>query len=107
MKTTIDLPSEIVRELKIMALRNGQKLQVTTAQCLAFAEVAPKPVPRTRKRPGNRSLTGARVVVGENGLPVIRCVSTAPATRMSAEALLALEQQSQLREDLLRAGISL
>jgi len=50
---------------------------------------------------------GSMVEVGAKGLPVIRCQPQAPATRMSAEELLKLEQQTQADEDLQHAGITL
>lgn len=50
MKTTIDLPDEVVRELKITALRNGQKLGATTMQCLTLALAASPPGAKARKR---------------------------------------------------------
>ena len=45
------------------------------------------------------------VEIGEGGLPLIRCHPDAPAARMSVEALLKLEQESQAEEDSKRAGI--
>ena len=59
--------------------------------------------------PGQREKLppSAVVEVGDRGLPVIRCHRRAPAARMSAEALLKLEQETQLEEDLQRAGITL
>jgi len=47
------------------------------------------------------------VEIGPRGLPVIRCAPDAPATRMSAEELVKLEQETLLQEDMKRAGITL
>ncbi len=44
---------------------------------------------------------------GARGLPVIQCAPKAPATRMSAAELLALERETQTEEDLKRAGLAL
>jgi hypothetical protein len=47
------------------------------------------------------------VEIGDGGLPVVRCIANAPATRMSVEELLKLEQETQAEEDLQHAGIAL
>lgn len=49
---------------------------------------------------------GSPVEMGADGLPVIRGRADAPARRMSAEALIALEQALQTEEDMQRAGCS-
>ena len=40
------------------------------------------------------------VVIGPNGLPVIKCDPNAPATRMSVRQLLRLEQATQTKDDM-------
>ena len=59
--------------------------------------------PRGSKTPAASSM----VVIDANGLPVIRCAPRAPATRMTVAELLKLEQETQLKEDMQRAGITL
>ena len=53
-----------------------------------------------------KPLASPMVEVGQGGLPMIRCDPKAPATRMSAEDLLKLEQEAQLEEDRHHAGLS-
>ena len=51
--------------------------------------------------------TSDRVQIGENGVPLIPCAPNAAATRLSVESLLSLEQDTQTKEDLNRAGLTL
>jgi hypothetical protein len=117
MKTTVDLPSDLILALKLTALRRNQKLGVTVAQCLASALAAPQTIAGLRHAKPMSSvvsqwaaaesggnLISDKVRIDADGLPSIRCVPHAPASRMSLQALLALEQQSQLEEDAQRAG---
>ena len=45
------------------------------------------------------------VALGQDGLPVIRCATAAPASRMSIRALPQLEQAAHVAEDTSRDGI--
>ena len=101
MKTTFDLPDELVREVKVRAVVQGRTVKDLVAEFLRQG-LGLAPVGRGEKLPVSQM-----VEIGESGLPVIRCAVNAPATRMSVDDLLALEQQSQLEEDLTRAGLSL
>lgn len=95
MKTTIDLPVGLVREMKIRAAHDGRKLKDVAAELLKRGLADPvKPA-----KP--------RIEIQANGLPVIRCGKDAPASRMTTEELLALEQETLLREDLQRVGLAL
>jgi len=99
MKTTLDLPDDLVREAKLRALMQGRTLRDLVADFmrqglgLAAPKVPPTPPP------------DSLVTIGANGLPVIRCGMDAPATRMSVSELLVLEQQTQTQEDLRRADL--
>lgn len=65
MKTTIDLPEDLVLKLKLRALREGRKLK-DTAAAVVRAGLAVQEVPVEEKP----------VVVGrdkKSGLPVIQC----------------------------------
>jgi hypothetical protein len=99
MKTTIDLPPDLVRSLKIRAVNEGRKLKELAADLLyrglATPAVATLPTakPRIEKQAG--------------GLPVVRCAANAPARRMMTDELLALEQETLNREDLQRLGHAL
>jgi hypothetical protein len=97
MKTTIDLPPELVRALKIRAVNEGRKMKDLAAELLHRGLASPS-APPTRQPPKPRIVTQA------DGLPVVRCAADAPATRMSTDALLSLEQEAITREDLQRLG---
>ena len=100
MKTTLDLPDELIREVKLRAVVQGRTVKDLVAEFLRQGlGIAPPMQPE--KLPA-----GSMVKIGERGLPVIRCRPQAPATRMSAEELLNLEQETQAEEDLKRAGLS-
>ena len=98
MKTTLDLTDELIREVKLRAVAQRRTVKDLVAeflrQGLGIAPQAPAPP------------AGSMVEIGPKGLPVIRCRSKAPATRMSAKKLLQLEQAAQAEEDRKHAGIS-
>ena len=101
MKTTMDLPDELMREVKLRAVVQGRTVKdlVTEylSQCLGLT-------PRTDAK---KAVASPMVEISTRGLPVIRCAPHAPATRMRVEELLKLEQESLLQEDMQRAGITL
>ncbi|MGQ0709646.1 MAG: hypothetical protein ACT4NV_07835 [Rhodoferax sp.] len=100
MKTTLDLPDELVREMKLRAVMQGRTLRDLAAEFIrAGLGLA---APRAPVLPPSDSM----VSLGPNGLPVVRCRVGAPAERMSAEDLMKLEQDSQTDEDAHRAGLS-
>ncbi|MCB1133416.1 MAG: hypothetical protein KDN05_20010 [Verrucomicrobiae bacterium] len=100
MKATFDLPPELVRELKLRAVHEGRKLKDVAADLLkrglAGPETTAKSLPAKPK-----------IVIQASGLPVVRCKANAPAKRMTAGELLALEQASLDQEDLQRLGHAL
>jgi plasmid stability protein len=100
MKTTLDLPDEVVREVKLRAVVQGRTVKDLVAEFLRQG-LGMVPLDRPGKRP-----ISERVEIRESGLPIIRCRPPAPATRMSVEDLLKLEQETQSEEDLKRAGIT-
>jgi len=100
MKTTFDLPPDLVRALKIRAIHEGRKLKDVAADLLKRGLAAPEPSAKPRAvRP--------LIDIAANGLPVVRCATNAPAKRMTDEELLALEQEALNREDLQRLGHAL
>ena len=101
MKTTLDLPDALFREVKLRAVVQGRTVKDLVAELLQQGLALP-PAALGEKRP-----TSERVQIGENGLPLIACAPNAPASRLSVEALLALEQDTQTKEDLNRAGLTL
>ena len=101
MKTTLDLPDDLVRRMKIRAVQEGRPLKRLVAELLTRslnAVAVPEPAPSTVTK---------RMTVAENGFPVFHCGPNASARRMTAEELIALENQTQLEEDISRAGITL
>lgn len=98
MKTTLDLPDELVREMKLRAVMQGRTLRDLAAdfirQGLGLA------APRPPQAPPPESM----LQVNAGGLPVIRCRVDAPALGLAVDELLALEQQAQSREDMQGAG---
>jgi plasmid stability protein len=100
MKTTLDLPDEILREIKLRAVVQGRTLKELVAdllrQGLGMAPPAPLELPAA----------GLMVEIGANGLPVIRCRPDAAANRTPVEELLQLEQRALTEEDLRHAGLS-
>ena len=97
MRTTIDLPPELVRALKIRAVNEGRKMKDLAADLLHRGLALPGAVPTPQP-------VKPRIVKQADGLPVVECKQHAPATRMSTDALLALEQEAINREDLQRLG---
>ena len=97
MKTTLDLPDDLVRAMKMRALLQGRTLRDLVAdflrQGLGMAAPQAAPVP-----------PGSMVETAPNGLPTIRCDANAPATTLGLQDLLALEQEAQTAEDLQRAS---
>ena len=100
MKTTFDLPPELVRELKLRAVHEGRKLKDLAADLLKRGLAAPK-------TPAKPQPAKPKIAIQANGLPVVRCAADAPAKRMSAAELLALEQETLHQEDLQRLGQAL
>lgn len=98
MKTTLDLPDELAREVKLRAVMLGKTVKDLVAELLRQGlGMPPVGVP-------NEIPPDSPVQVDESGLPVVRCRANAPASHMSVEELLKLEQESQAREDLKHAG---
>lgn len=100
MKTTMELPDDLVQELKLRSVHERKKLKDVAAQAIRRG-LQTKESPPLETPPLPKGL-----MLNEHGFPVFRCGPNAPASKMSIEELLALEQESQLQEDLQRAGIS-
>lgn len=100
MKTTLDLPDELIREVKLRAVIQRRTVKDIVAEFLRQGLGLPSLTP-AEHRPAS-----TMVVIDEGGLPIIRCRPHAPATRMSTAELLTLEQETQTEEDLKRAGLT-
>ena len=95
MKTTLDLPDDLMREMKIRAASQGRKLKDVVADTLRSGLTKDAPV-KTLKI----SIPAA------GGLPYFECDPPSKA-RPSSEEVRRIIDQSQLEEDFQRAGISL
>ena len=100
MKTTIDLPPDLVKAMKLRAVHEGRKLKDVAADLLKRGLAAPE----TTTHP---KIAKPKIEILTNGLPVVRCPANAPAKRMTANELLALEQESLAQDDLQRLGHAL
>lgn len=101
MKTTLDLPDDLIREAKLRALIQGRTLRDLVADFLRQGLGRVPPVPSALPSPASM------VKIGSNGLPVIRCrphAKAGKASTASLQALLNLEQLAQTELDMQHAG---
>lgn len=99
MKTTLDLPDELMREMKLRAVIQRRTLRDLVAEFLRQGLGLASP---SQSDPAQAARSDAVVTQGDSGLPMIRCRTDAPATQMSLQDLLAIEQQTLASEDLRR-----
>ena len=92
MKTTIDLPEELVREMKMRAAREGRKLKDIAAEIFRRGMKRESETPPVK--PSSRRLEQPLFVCEE---------SRASSGNMSLEELLDLERQAEREEDAQRA----
>ena len=93
MKITVDLPNDLVRKIKLRAVHEGRKLKEVVADLLRFGLEQGTSLPQA---PAPQK--------GKIALPFFPSAPNARASQMSIEALLALEQATQLEEDHARRG---
>lgn len=98
MKTTFNLPDELVREMKLRAVMQGRTLRDLATEFIR--QGLGMAAPRLPQVPPSDSM----VQIGPGGLPLVRCRADVPAVGLPVEDLLALEQQAQTSEDMQRAG---
>ena len=99
MKTTLDLPDELVKKVKLHAIDHGQKLKQAVADLLRKGLDASS----------HSSVQATRPVIKlkpQTGLPYIECPPDAPAWRMTTADLINLAEETQTQEDLERLGVS-
>lgn len=101
MKTTLDLPDELIRSVKLRAVVQGRNLKDLVAEFLrqGLGMESPGPV---KKRSAD-----SMIVIGKDGFPTVRCAPDAPASRMKTKDLLSIEQRTQRDEDAKRVGLPL
>lgn len=94
MKKTLDLPDDLVQELKLRSVHERKKLKDVAAQVI-------------RRGLAVNETTPAAALKKAIKLQLFECAANAPATKMTADELVALEQQIIEEEDLNRAGVTL
>lgn len=100
MKTTLDLPDDLFRDVKLRAVAQGRTLRDVVADFLRQG-LGQTPVGAS---PGALPVASSRVEVGADGLPLIRCnPQTIGSPMMGLQDLLALEQQALAALDLQNA----
>lgn len=92
MKTTLDLPDDLVQELKLRSVHERSKLKDVAAAALRRGLAMDNKPTQPRKK--------------SIKLPLFECDPDAPAAKMTAEELIAMEQRVIDEEDLKRAGLS-
>lgn len=98
MKTTFDLPPELVRKVKLRAVNEGKKLKDVAAYLLQRGLEQPAPIPVSDSKPVISSHS-------VSGLPFVKSRNIADFIPPTPEDTLALIQQVNEEEDLRRAGI--
>jgi hypothetical protein len=93
MKATVDLPSDLVREIKLRAVNEGRKLKEVVTELLrcGLEQGAALPEATAPRR-------------GKIAFPLFPSSPDAPASQMSSDATIALEQSAQLEEDYASRG---
>ncbi len=100
MKTTFDLPDELVHAVKMRAVMQRRSVKDLVADLLRQGLGMTSPAQAAALAPDSM------IEVGPHGLPLVRCQGRAPAMAMSAQELAQLEQAAQADDDLQRAGIA-
>lgn len=98
MKTTLDLPDELMREIKIRAAIQGRKLKDVVAESI-----------RRGLFPESKSQDSGAITITtdpEFGFLVVKGPNDAPISKMSIEEILKLEQDALVADDSARAGIT-
>jgi len=90
-KTTLDLPNDLVREVKLRAVNEGMKLKDVISDLLRKGLGHPNPTP-----PGTTARRGGIA------LPLFPSSPHAPARRMSLDRLVAAEHETLTRDDIER-----
>ena len=101
MKTTVDLPDELVQRIKLRAVQERKPLKRFMADLLLRGLESPP-----LRVPDESEPLPREIMVNESGFPVVRCGPDAPAARWSADERIALERRNLEEEDLKRAGVA-
>jgi len=87
-KITIDLPNDLVREIELRAVNEGRKLREVVTDLLRFG--------LEQGAPFSKASSPQK---GKIAIPFFPTSPDAPATQMNIDALIVLEQASQLEGD--------
>lgn len=98
MKTTLDLPDDLMREVKIRAATQGKKLKDIVTEVLRNGL-------RVGAPPALLTDSASIIRYSPEGFPYIKC-EPSPKPPVSQEELQRQIDESQLEEDLQRAGIT-
>ena len=99
MKTTLELPDPLMRQVKIRAASQGRKLK----------DVVTELIQRGLEFSGRQKAQTTPVIEQDKkrGLPVLKAIPDAPAAKSIAKQLLELERSALEEDDLRHAGLSL
>ena len=106
MKTTLDLPDDLIRQAKLRAVVQGRTLRDLMADFIRQG-LGLSPSGSTAPLPAG---VESAIEIGSNGIPVFKTMPNAgtntgkKAKQPTIEELLALEQQVLAEEDLRRVG---
>lgn len=92
MKTTIDLPEDLILQLKFLSARESRKLKDVAAEIIRQGL-------RFRSAQQPQDPKQNNLLVSEQGFPVYKCRADAPATKSSIDELLQMEQDAIAGED--------
>lgn len=116
MKTTLDIPDELLARLKERAARDGRDVDQLAASLLAdalaspaqhVAGLVPKALPLIKPRPADVLPEPVITTDPVTGLPVIYSPPDAPIHRMTAAEFQAVVNAANEEDDLVRAGLPL
>ncbi len=97
MKTTLDLPDHLVRQVKQRALQQGRTLKELVADYIRQGLHG--------GTSGSAPPASNGVTVDGAGLPVFRCDTSSGKAGIDLAAALQLEQECLMQEDRRRAGL--
>jgi hypothetical protein len=100
MKTTFDLPMDLIREVKLRSALQGKPVKYLVEDLLRQGL-------KKGALPKVESIPHESVSFTEKGLPLIRGRSGAPALKMTAEELIAEESEILHAGEMSRGGIPL
>lgn len=100
MKTTLDLPDELLRAVKVRAARSNRRFKDVVAELLAKGMSEPAQPPSRQNDVAPRQVE----ISDETGLPLIRSPGNAPISSMSTDEIYALIHRTQIEEDIENVG---